>query len=74
MLERMDVMLLGCGGYVVQKSSCHVDCNGIGGITVSWMKLLFSINSGFVKEGSAGKTESRRKNSYPGSHISTIYS
>lgn len=54
-------LLLGCGGYVVQKSSCHVDCNGIGGITVSCINLLFSINNGFVKEESAGKTGNRRK-------------
>lgn len=55
-------LMLGCGGYVVQKSSCHVDCNGSRGIKVSWMKLLFSINNSFVKERSARKTESRRKN------------
>lgn len=54
--------MLGYGGYVVKESSCHVDCNGIGGITSSWMNLLFSINNGFVKERSARKTENWRKN------------
>lgn len=38
-----------------------MDCNGTWGIMVLWMKL-FSINNGFVKEGSARKTEKRRKN------------